>query len=128
MYESVSSTAIVCMQYHNNPYDQKVNQHIFNYKNDSYKGCYYLPVENETDTSVDPALFPAVTEYVVDGETMVGVPEMVHVTGERTSPSGRLTADVNAQDVIAVPPVQTMMMGTIKYESRRLGKYGSKFP
>ena len=57
---------------------------------------------------VDPALFRAVTEYVVCRTATDGVPEMVHDVGDRVTPLGR--AGDTAHDISAVPPVQVMMI------------------
>ena len=58
-------------------------------------------------------MFPAENVYVVRGAMTVGVPEIEQYTDEKTSPAGRLMADANAQDVVTVPPVQSMMIGSM---------------
>ena len=64
---------------------------------------------NVIEADVDPALFRAVTVYVIhptDGTE--GVPEIVHEVWDRVTPAGR--AGETEHDVTAVPPVQVMMI------------------
>ena len=57
----------------------------------------------------------------------MGVPEMVQLSGERTSPAGRLMLDVNSHDVITVPPVQAIVIGVIGREIPVLSTIGGAY-
>ena len=49
----------------------------------------------------------------------MGVPVIEQSTGERTSPAGRLMSDVNAHDVMTVPPAHAFMkIGSMGMETR----------
>ena len=43
----------------------------------------------------------------------MGVPEIVHEVGDRNSPEGRASAELNEHDVTAVPPSQERVIGEI---------------
>ena len=63
------------------------------------------------ETETDPAAFPASNVYVVIAVTSVGAPVMVHVVGDKVRPAGRMVAEVNEQEVMAVPPLHDMTIG-----------------
>ena len=64
-----------------------------------------------THAGAFPALFPGMTEYVFQLLAVVGVPVIVHVSGDRDRPPGREGVDISGQDDTAVPPVQVRMIG-----------------
>ena len=63
---------------------------------------------NAIEADIDPALFWAVTVYVVCPTGTEGVPEIMHEVWDRVTPGGR--AGETVHDVTAVPPVQVMMI------------------